>query len=72
MKSSAALYQGIARFLGGDLDGGDAYLRDAVSIGEAADVPETVAVALAERSLLAMARNRWDRPGPWPTRQAPS
>ena len=63
MKSSAALYQGIARFLCGDLAGGDAYLQDAVSMGEAGDVPETVAVALAERSLLAMARNQWDRAG---------
>jgi len=63
MKSSAALYQGIARFLCGDLDGGDAYLQDAVSIGAAGDVPETVAVALAERSLLAMARNQWDQAG---------
>ena len=63
MKSSAALFQGIARFLCGDLDGGDAYLQDAVSMGEAGDVPETVAVALAERSLLAMARNQWDQAG---------
>src|ERR1700691_2299800 len=31
MKASAALYQGIARFLCGDLEGGDAYLEDAVS-----------------------------------------
>jgi LuxR family maltose regulon positive regulatory protein len=63
MKSSAALFQGIARFLCGDLDGGDAYWQDAVSMGEAGDVPETVAVALAERSLLAMARNQWDQAG---------
>jgi LuxR family maltose regulon positive regulatory protein len=63
MKSSAALFQGIARFLCGDLDDADAYWQDAVSMGEAGDVPETVAVALAERSLLAMARNQWDQAG---------
>jgi LuxR family maltose regulon positive regulatory protein len=58
-----ALMQGIARILCGDLDGGDASLKDAVSIGEQVGSPEDVAVALCERSLVAMARSQWDRAG---------
>jgi LuxR family maltose regulon positive regulatory protein len=60
-----ALMQGIARVLCGDLDGGDACLEDAVSIGEEADTPadvaNAVAVALCERLLVAVARGEWDR-----------
>ena len=60
-----ALMQGIARVLCGDLDGGDVSLADAVSVGEEADTPDdvanAVAVALCERSLVAMARSQWDR-----------
>ena len=56
-----ALLQGIARILGGDLDGGDMSLEDAVSIGEATDAPDDLAVALCQRSLVAIARNEWDR-----------
>jgi LuxR family maltose regulon positive regulatory protein len=58
-----ALMQGIARILCGDPDGGDASLKDAVSIGEQVGSPEDVAVALCERSLVAMARSQWDRAG---------
>ena len=58
-----ALLQGIARILGGDRDGGDLSLQDAVSVGEETDTPEDLAVALCERSLVAMARNQWDRAG---------
>jgi LuxR family maltose regulon positive regulatory protein len=50
------LLQGIASVLAGDLDGGDPYLAEAVSIGEATPSPDDLAVALCERSLLAMAR----------------
>ena len=57
----AMLLQGIARILCGDLDGGDASLEDAVSAAEEAGAPEILAVALCERSLVAMARNEWDR-----------
>jgi LuxR family transcriptional regulator, maltose regulon positive regulatory protein len=53
--------QGIARILCGDPDGGEASLEDAVSMGEEADVPEMITLALYERSLLAMGRNQWDR-----------
>ncbi|MGO9188175.1 MAG: AAA family ATPase, partial [Streptosporangiaceae bacterium] len=55
------LQQGIARVLCGDLDGGDTCLKDAVSVGEQIGSPEHVAVGLCERSLVAMARNQWDR-----------
>ena len=51
-----ALLQGIARILCGDLDGGEVSLEDAVSVGEQIGSPEHVAVALCERSLVAMAR----------------
>ena len=56
-----ALMQGIARVLSGDLDGGDASFADAVSTGEEAGAHETLAVALCERSLLAMACGEWSR-----------
>jgi LuxR family transcriptional regulator, maltose regulon positive regulatory protein len=55
-----ALQQGIARVLCGDLDGGEVSLEDAVSIGEQIGSLEHVAVALCERSLVAMARSQWD------------
>ena len=53
--------QGIARVLCGDLDGGDASLADGISIGIAAGAHEDVALALCERSLVAMARGDWGR-----------
>jgi LuxR family maltose regulon positive regulatory protein len=56
-----ALMQGIARVLGGDLDGGEVSLEDAVSVGEEAGAPENLALALCERALVAMARSQWDR-----------
>ena len=56
-----ALLQGIARILGGDLDGGDLSLEDAVSVGEEAGSPDHLAIALCEQALLAMARSQWDR-----------
>ena len=54
----SALLQGIARVLSGDLDSGDAYLQDSVAAGEKVGGPH-LAMALAERSLLAMARGEW-------------
>jgi LuxR family transcriptional regulator, maltose regulon positive regulatory protein len=56
-----ALLRGIARILCGDPDSGDASLEIAVNVGEQAGAPEDVAVALCERSLVAMARGQWDR-----------
>ena len=61
MTPTPALMQGIARILCGDLDGGDLSLEDAVGVGEDADTPDDLALALCERSLVAMARNQWDR-----------
>jgi LuxR family transcriptional regulator, maltose regulon positive regulatory protein len=55
------LLQGIARFICGDLDGGDASLEDGVGVGEQVGAHEDVALALCERSLLAMARSDWGR-----------
>ena len=57
----ATLLQGIARILSGDLDGGDASLQDAVSAAEEVGAHEILAFALCERSLVAMARNQWNR-----------
>jgi LuxR family transcriptional regulator, maltose regulon positive regulatory protein len=55
---AAVTLQGIARVLCGDLDGGDAFLQDAISIVGA---PDSLADALAERSLVAIARNQWSQ-----------
>src|SRR5262249_54392991 len=55
------VWQGLARVVSGDLDGADESFADAVSVGEQAGAHEALAIALSERSLLAMARNRWDR-----------
>ena len=57
----AALCQGIARILSGDLDGGDASLEDTVSVAKEVGAHEILAEALGERSLLAMARGEWSR-----------
>ena len=56
-----ALLQGTARILCGDLDGGDASLADGVSVGEKVGAHEDIALALCERSLVAMARSEWGR-----------
>ena len=53
-----AFLQGIARVLCGDLDGGDESLEDGISVGEEVGAHEDVALALCERSLLAMAAQR--------------
>jgi LuxR family maltose regulon positive regulatory protein len=56
-----ALYQGLARVLSGDLDGGDASFEAAISAGEQVGARETLVVTLCERSLVAMALGQWDR-----------
>jgi LuxR family maltose regulon positive regulatory protein len=58
MAPVAQLHQGLACVLCGDLDGGDAFLADAVSLGEVG-APETLVAALAERSLVAAGCKRW-------------
>jgi LuxR family maltose regulon positive regulatory protein len=57
----AALLQGIARFLSGDLDRADAFFQDVVSVRQKGMVPEVLWYALCERSLLAMARGDWSQ-----------
>ena len=56
-----AFLQGIARILCGDLDGGDEALEDGVSLGEEVGAHEDVALALCERSLVAIASSDWGR-----------
>jgi LuxR family transcriptional regulator, maltose regulon positive regulatory protein len=55
----AALLQGTARVLSGDLEGGDAAFQNVMSMREEAGAAEDFAVALCERSLLAMAHSDW-------------
>jgi LuxR family transcriptional regulator, maltose regulon positive regulatory protein len=57
----AALCQGIAHILSGDPDDGDAYLEDTVRGAEERGAHEILALALGERSLLAMARGDWSQ-----------
>jgi LuxR family maltose regulon positive regulatory protein len=54
----APLLQGIAQVVDGDPDGGDASFENAISIGDVG-APDVLAVALCERSLLAMAHHDW-------------
>jgi LuxR family maltose regulon positive regulatory protein len=56
---ATVLLQGIARLVCGDLDGGDAFLQETISIREIA--PDTLANALSQRSLVAIARNQWSQ-----------
>jgi len=58
-ESAPLLFQGIARVLSGDPDGGDAFFQDAASVANEADSADVVANALCQRSLLAMARGEW-------------
>jgi LuxR family transcriptional regulator, maltose regulon positive regulatory protein len=53
--------QGLARAASGDPDGADESFADAVSVGEQVGTNEALGAALSERSLMAMARNQWDR-----------
>jgi LuxR family maltose regulon positive regulatory protein len=59
------LLQGIAQILSGDLDGGDALFEETFSTAQAAGVgvPDVLAQLLCERSLVAIARNRWSQAG---------
>ena len=56
-----AFLQGIARILCGDLDGGDESLEDGISVGAEVGAHEDVALALCERSLVAIASSDWGR-----------
>ena len=63
MTPAPAFLQGIARLLCGDVDSGDASLEDGISLGEEVGAHEDVALALCERSLVAIARGEWGRAG---------
>ena len=56
-----AFLQGIARLLCGDVDSGDVSLEDGISLGEEVGAHEDVALALCERSLVAITRGEWGR-----------
>jgi LuxR family maltose regulon positive regulatory protein len=58
---SAVMAQGIARILCGDLEGGDAFLAEAMRSRTADTAFDTYAHTLAEQSLLAMARGDWSQ-----------
>ena len=47
--------------MSGDLEGGDESPEDAVSVGEVIGAPDDLAIALCERSLMAMAHSARDR-----------
>ena len=53
--------QGLACVLSGDLDGGDAFFEEAIATGRDVGAPDMLGAMLAERALIAMARNQWDR-----------
>jgi len=56
---AAPALQGLARLLGGDVDGAEAYLEEGVRVGEVG-ATDTLTALLCELCLLAMARDRWD------------
>jgi LuxR family maltose regulon positive regulatory protein len=59
-QASAQLLRGIGQLLAGDEDLADRTLTDAAEIGESIGIDSAV-VALAERSILAMARGDWQQ-----------
>jgi LuxR family transcriptional regulator, maltose regulon positive regulatory protein len=61
VRPAAQALQGLACVLSGDLDGGDAFFEEAFRVGEDVGVPDALAAILAERALVAMARNRWSQ-----------
>jgi LuxR family maltose regulon positive regulatory protein len=58
-ESQASLMQGVAGVLADDFDVADAYLDEATVAAARAGAPETLAIALGERALVAMSRSMW-------------
>jgi LuxR family maltose regulon positive regulatory protein len=58
----APLLKGIAQILDGDSDGADAWFENTIAIRDFG-APDVLAIALCERSLLAMAHHDWDSAG---------
>jgi LuxR family transcriptional regulator, maltose regulon positive regulatory protein len=61
VRPAAGAMQGLACVLSGDLDGGDAFFAEAFTTGRDIGVPDALATILAERALVAMARNQWSQ-----------
>ena len=59
--SGATLAQGIARILAGDLDDGDRCLQETIRVAQDTGGHQQQAEALAQRSLLAIARGDWSQ-----------
>ena len=59
--AAGRLAQGIACVLCGEFEEGDALFAEVINTGEAAAAPDTLATALCQRSLLAIARGGWSR-----------
>jgi LuxR family maltose regulon positive regulatory protein len=59
-RTSATLYRALAHLLAGDPDKADILFADAIAEGQATGVTVGPCVALAERSLLAIADGKWD------------
>jgi LuxR family maltose regulon positive regulatory protein len=57
----AGALQGLACVLSGDLDGGDAFFEETFRVGEKVGAPDVLAVILAERALVAVARDQWSQ-----------
>jgi len=55
------LLRGPGQIFSGDLDGGDAFLEEAITTGAEIGAPDVLADILCERSLVAMARNQWSQ-----------
>jgi LuxR family maltose regulon positive regulatory protein len=55
----APLLQGIAQLLDGNPDNSDTLFQNAINLGNIGGAPDVLAVALCERSLLAMAHHDW-------------
>ena len=60
MVAAVPTAQGIARVLSGDLDGGDAFFEEALTMAHHA-APDVVVRALAQRALVAMERHQWSQ-----------
>jgi LuxR family maltose regulon positive regulatory protein len=58
---TSMMYQAAAHLMAGDLDRADALFEDVVAEGQASRIMFGPCIALAERSLLAMARGDWER-----------
>ena len=59
--AAVLVWQGIARILCGDPADGDAHFAEALEVAEGTLAPDVLAVALCQRSLVAMTHGHWDQ-----------